>query len=359
MGTVYERSHLTIAASSSVNNESVLYDPSDQRMVKLPVTARWMSPDHLYLSETFERFRGDVINGSLAQRGWVLQEWVLSRRTLFFGLSQIHRACYHTDFYERNLGVPWTGLSNLLNWQLYAHDNSLASPVESDLLRDTTNISPLLGSVTHAHRSDHQRAIGNAMTETKGSLHLHFHLVWGSLVGYYSSRALTVTGDRAIALGGIKERLQTRLRFHYCNGHWGDTNLCFIKSLSWAVSLCHNTPLSRRAPTWSWLAEERSVFYVGTWYHIEWSAFGLQDYGMLLTSTPWSSTSGPSPLRVTGVLKHITYSESISGLYLTKYAAKNLRSSQAPDDPQSTWLSLAYLSISRRPFFCTLGQRPI
>lgn len=50
--------------------------------------------DEVYhICEEIDNFQGDVIDGALNQRGWVLQERALARRTIYFTEKQTYWEC--------------------------------------------------------------------------------------------------------------------------------------------------------------------------------------------------------------------------------------------------------------------------
>ena len=48
-----------------------------------------------YICESIDDFHGEVLDGSLNKRGWVLQERVLARRTIYFAEKQTYWQCGH------------------------------------------------------------------------------------------------------------------------------------------------------------------------------------------------------------------------------------------------------------------------
>ncbi|KAK4185924.1 hypothetical protein QBC35DRAFT_555315 [Podospora australis] len=100
--------------------------------------------------------------------------------------------------------------------------------------------------------------------------HKKFHYLWAKFASYYSSRALTVKGDRVMALEGVRERLQTRLGSECVYGHWIDAD---------------------RAPSWSWIAAERTISYGYLEFDDKDEASQFNEYEMKLTSALQPSSS--------------------------------------------------------------------
>jgi hypothetical protein len=93
METVFNMAYCTLAASSAKDStEGFLGPRSDgqgRQYVKIPNS----SDSPLYVCEAIDDFHHDVEEGILNQRGWVLQERALSRRTIHFTATQTYWEC--------------------------------------------------------------------------------------------------------------------------------------------------------------------------------------------------------------------------------------------------------------------------
>ncbi|RAL66033.1 hypothetical protein DID88_005694 [Monilinia fructigena] len=104
MGDVYRDAVITLAASAaSKATDGMLhtfsaYDLNGGPAIKLKVS-RDSSPDDvvdIVRSDSTREDLGHLLQcGPLANRGWTLQEEILSPRTLYYGLQQIHWQCLH------------------------------------------------------------------------------------------------------------------------------------------------------------------------------------------------------------------------------------------------------------------------
>jgi hypothetical protein len=90
METVFSGAYCVIAASraAEVSAEFLVERPQREAVV-VPMPA---SPP-IFIAEDIDNFQRDVIDGALNQRGWVLQERALARRTIYFAESQIYWEC--------------------------------------------------------------------------------------------------------------------------------------------------------------------------------------------------------------------------------------------------------------------------
>jgi hypothetical protein len=90
METVFSGAYCVIAASraADVSKEFLVERPHREAIV-VPMPG---SPP-IFIAEDIDNFQRDVIDGDLNQRGWVLQERALARRTIYFADSQIYWEC--------------------------------------------------------------------------------------------------------------------------------------------------------------------------------------------------------------------------------------------------------------------------
>lgn len=90
MEDVFSQAYCTIAASSAVSS---LIGFLDHRRRREAIKLTTPGGEPFYLAEEFDDFRADVENSVLSSRGWVLQERVLSRRTIYFTSTQVYWEC--------------------------------------------------------------------------------------------------------------------------------------------------------------------------------------------------------------------------------------------------------------------------
>lgn len=91
MEDVFANAYCTIAATRAQSSEDGFL--SQERVERLCKALRPLKGSPYYVCDRIDDFREDVENSELNQRGWVLQERALSRRTIYFARTQIYWEC--------------------------------------------------------------------------------------------------------------------------------------------------------------------------------------------------------------------------------------------------------------------------
>ncbi|KAG7038967.1 zinc finger protein [Colletotrichum scovillei] len=159
-------------------------------------------------------------------RGWVLQEFMLSSRILFFSEYELLWQCQETEL----RGVTGEGLDYL-------------QPLES---------LPWL-------------AFNDEAGSNFGGQEEEKRYIWMTVVEQYSRRLLSDPGDRLDALKGITLELQSLWRDTNTFGLW---KKWFIEQLTWSKKDCEadgdaEDVRSARAPSWSWASLNGRIRYTG------------------------------------------------------------------------------------------------
>lgn len=94
MQDIFSSAYCVVAASSATGMDSGLLRPRAARnSVAIPFGESKKINDQLYVSEVLDDFKQDVIDSPLSQRGWVLQERALARRSIYFSNNQTYWEC--------------------------------------------------------------------------------------------------------------------------------------------------------------------------------------------------------------------------------------------------------------------------
>jgi hypothetical protein len=161
----------------------------------------------------------------LLRRGWVVQEYILSRRFLHFKGQQMAFECkesYVSEMYPEKV------------------------PKGMLLFTD-----PLQKAKEPRYLIDH----GADPINTP-----ELYTFWEKLVEYYSSCSLTFDTDKLIAISGIAKSLQGTLHDIYYAGMWKSQ---LPQSLLWALDPLERDRATKSAsylaPTWSWAGSNASI----------------------------------------------------------------------------------------------------
>lgn len=90
MEDVFSQAYCVLAASSARGQHDGFLKPREQRRY---ITLPQGSLPPIYVCEFIDDFQGHVLGSHLNKRGWVLQERVLAKRTIFFTEKQTYWEC--------------------------------------------------------------------------------------------------------------------------------------------------------------------------------------------------------------------------------------------------------------------------
>jgi hypothetical protein len=246
MQEIYTYSSCTIAATAAADGEGGCFserDPSSLRLSKIALRWADKADERNYLLIDDQYVDKQLTTAPLNRRGWVLQERILSPRTLHFGQSQMFWQCRETmacEAFPRDL--PWF-LTESDEWSTEWSTHSKTS-FPSDI--DVTDI-------------------GETLAERRKRLYWR----WWKLVSMYMRLALTVPEDKLVAISGLAKGFGEALgNDDYLAGLWRGS---LPNDLLWSVwndkqsnGLDSSRPSNYRAPSWSWASVEADV-NAGPW----------------------------------------------------------------------------------------------
>ncbi|KAK0754594.1 heterokaryon incompatibility protein-domain-containing protein [Schizothecium vesticola] len=219
MCEVYSGSYLNLAATGAADSRGGLFAERDGRLVQpLRVAQPWpprkpSSSDVRYYNVVDEKEWGsEVERAPLCQRGWIIQERALARRSLHFGRRQLYWECTSMRASESvPLGYPGG-------------------------YRDFKRLDPLLL---------YRTPTGAALVET-----------WGRLVENYTRAGLTKETDKLVAISGLAKALAAQSDIPYLSGLW---NYDLKHQLLWWAESASKRPDIFRAPSWSWASTNSKI----------------------------------------------------------------------------------------------------
>jgi hypothetical protein len=216
MGDIYAQSALNIAATASKNGRQGLFRSSRSLtpcILDFPeengsYPSSFVTHDELHHFDRIER-------SPLNQRGWVLQERILSPRTIHFALGEVFWECHHL--------------------------------IASETLPD----SAFLGTINVKSR---MTPVLRGQEEVMATWHL--------IVSQYSKLKLTRGSDKLPALSGLANRIALCLMLDskdYLAGLWRVT---LVNDLLWRTSTWDSRVVYGRSPSWSWARVDGEIHFV-------------------------------------------------------------------------------------------------
>ncbi|KAH8719320.1 heterokaryon incompatibility protein-domain-containing protein [Phaeosphaeriaceae sp. PMI808] len=221
MEEVFSGAYCIIAATSASNSYTGFLERNVRSEYVHIQDAPWR---RFYVCDDIDDFEKDVEKAWLNTRAWVMQERVLSRRTIHFTANQ--------TYWECGEGVYCENLTRL--------NRDLLSPHRKRFfIRDLDFPGQLL-------RSGYQRTIE----------FIHF------LFEDYSKRGLTEKTDRCVAISGLEARIAGALQ---CKSKYGIFERCLHRNLLWQASRSKMERIeyeTRHVPSWSWMAYNGGIQFM-------------------------------------------------------------------------------------------------
>ncbi|KAF2726699.1 HET-domain-containing protein [Polyplosphaeria fusca] len=227
MESVFSGACCTIAATAAEDSKAGFLH---RRTIPRNIHVRDDSGKQFYISTDIDDFDKDVDKAELNKRAWVMQEAVLSKRTIHFSSNQIYWECGEGVYCE-----------NLVK-------------LESRPQGRFFTLDPVFPS--HLLRAGEERTLK----------FISF------LIQNYSERSLTVPSDRSIAVAGLLDRVAGTLK---CRCRYGVFELYLHRNLLWQAS---NSGLKEitynhdhRVPSWSWMAYSGGINFLNIEFgKVEW-----------------------------------------------------------------------------------------
>lgn len=256
MSTIYEKAHLVIAASLSFSATQGFLKDRKQRQtyhMRLPdrygtnisVGARELPQTGFHSPEIWKEA------DPLAKRAWAFQEQHMSTRYLIFSADELQWVCKTKVACECGLNATPAFCYHPL-WMSYC------------------------GGDDDTQQQQQQGEVKDNMTgRISSSQLLALQDVWRKVIGEYSNRKLTRTGDKLPAVSGLASRFGDRMGSQYIAGLWREN---IVQELGWArmswldeLSTLMPLPAEYRAPSFSWASIDNrvcynfSIYYQQTW----------------------------------------------------------------------------------------------
>ena len=244
MRDTYAYSACNIAATTAVDSiQCCLFERAGQSTDELfKVRAGPWAGSKEYVILDLHWLAGQVRDAVLSQRAWVVQERVLSPRTLHTGRNQIFRECERglaCEFWPDAIPKAFEDAFGLMfrSVEEKLHETQVAS--------STKGVPGTLSTSKHQHPAP-------------------TYVLGGLVVEHYSQCKLTKSHDNLVAISGIAKLFQASVPGDiYLAGLWKN-DLAY--GLLWRSATYQASPLVRvpdRAPSWSWASVDGKLLAVG------------------------------------------------------------------------------------------------
>ncbi|KAF9456171.1 heterokaryon incompatibility protein-domain-containing protein [Collybia nuda] len=218
MGEIYRGSVCTIAALGAVDGDSGCFKSRNPLCFQLfefelgtgqvaylipPGNPQLMSPDHTGYGPDVE---------PLHERAWVIQEWMLSPRTIHYG----------------TFGLYWECATESASDRVTRKVDSASRPSPKYAVHQSCTL-PMTGELDTSY--------------------LEFWKMWSRVITMYSPCGLTYGTDKLVAINGIVKLVESKAGLHNIAGLWKEY---IFPELLWTVQPTKRPAGAYQAPTWSW-----------------------------------------------------------------------------------------------------------
>ena len=224
MDLIYANSVLTLAASLGADSNAGCFRKTQHAKTWMLWSEQWQEQYVIHVRgvlghhKDISAYCGVVEHLPLLERGWTLQERLLSPRVVHFGNEELWWECSGSITCECGEGITDD-----------RYETSIP-PTKRDILNlpDYSETPP-----------------------------------WNIVVEEYTCQRLSFQSDIFPALQGLAKRMQGSTKPRYLAGLWEDT---LVFGLMWKATIHHERPNKWRAPSWSWAAVVGSVWmYKKSW----------------------------------------------------------------------------------------------
>lgn len=215
MGDIYRGSSCTIAALGATDGDSGCFktrNPLCFQHCRFELDAgqvAYLTPRHERKSFNYTGYGPEV--EPLHERAWVMQEWMLSPRTLHYG----------------TFGLYWECVIASASGQQPRMETSLSST-----------------------KYALQQACTLEITGKMDTSYKPFWRWWSRVISMYNPCGLTYGTDKLVAISGIVRLVESKTGLHSLAGIWKEY---LLPELLWYVDgLAVHPKVAYQAPTWSW-----------------------------------------------------------------------------------------------------------
>ncbi|KIY03971.1 uncharacterized protein Z520_00663 [Fonsecaea multimorphosa CBS 102226] len=260
MGDIYTNSFCNIAATSADPKQGCFTERRVYMVEPYPLpNPQLQDGEKTYVIGYDDFWSNSLSDTALHTRGWVLQERLLSPRTIHFGQEQI--------FWECRCEMACEAYPDGIPEQF--HNRKMHAWRQADKILDPAYKRPSELSLISKYLP---RIVSNWLTSSsKAEDHHWVWEVWSRIVEAYMECKLSYGEDKLVAISGIAQKVAEATEERYLAGLWD--NALLPQSLLWCVlgrRQADGTPSLRsgsagdvdyRAPSWSWASLEAKVIW--------------------------------------------------------------------------------------------------
>ncbi|KIW33541.1 uncharacterized protein PV07_00381 [Cladophialophora immunda] len=260
MGDIYTNSFCNIAATSADPQQGCFTERLVYMVEPYPLpNPQLQDGEKTYVIGYDDFWSNSLSDTALHTRGWVLQERLLSPRTIHFGQEQI--------FWECRCEMACEAYPDGIPEQF--HNRKMHTWRQADKILDPAYKRPSEWSLVSKYVP---RLISNWLASgSKGDDFHWVYEVWSRIVEAYMECKLSYGEDKLVAISGIAQKVAELTDERYLAGLWD--NALLPQSLLWCVlgrRQADGTPSLRcasagaedyRAPSWSWASLEAKVIW--------------------------------------------------------------------------------------------------
>ncbi|KAI2468382.1 HET-domain-containing protein [Annulohypoxylon bovei var. microspora] len=264
MQDVYRNASFCISALSGEDDEGGCFFHRNPALVA-PTPINLNGEKDAFMAELEDTsWRTSFQDEPLIERGWVLQERLMSPRTIHFGKKQVFWECAELHACE-------THPNGFGGFPLMIDYSSSKQHGQQD------GASPRLWK---------QLIATPTVQRTTADWRVQIFASWSATISLYSGTKLTKPSDRLIAVSGLAQDMRKELQRHdarqyrYLVGLWEDV---LIETLVWyvRVGVPASRPVGFQAPSWSWVSLDGGHITMPDKFYSEVSKFSY-----LLSTSP-------------------------------------------------------------------------
>ncbi|RYP56070.1 hypothetical protein DL771_012133 [Monosporascus sp. 5C6A] len=237
MPSIYGGATVTIAAArASAVTEGFLGErfPGPREAAIVPFRCLDGELGNITLAKLGEGFES---SDPIDERGWTLQERLLSSRIIEFGSRQTRWICPAT----RSSGFSLEGVTDGWRRDVKYGSKRQTEALDLEIIRTVKSTLDFYGRPRNSKFREYSKAMKH----------------WEKICETFTERDLTLSSDRAVALSGIAQIFARISGDQYLAGLWKS---CFHSGLLWKIQHSHFHPKNLPRPTiyqgpsWSWLS---------------------------------------------------------------------------------------------------------